>query len=307
MHYWKLCTYLATRRDPIMPLHVTVIVPAFNNQRALDACIQAIYLQSFPLSLIDLIVVDNGSTPALQLPKITSLKARLLKCEKPGSYAARNTGARQATGDILAFTDADCIPDATWIESGINALQQAGMGAIIGGEVKFIDLPTPTAVSLYQAIVGFQQRENIERRSFSATANLFCSRDTFERIGDFNETLLSGGDREWCWRAKRLGMPIIFNQEAIVRTYPRTSLLGAVRQARRVAAGRRHLRSYPDVVPENGVAPHRGRLESAAWILRHPNLGLWGRLKVIGVAVLIRVATQLELIRIRLGGAPERR
>jgi glycosyltransferase involved in cell wall biosynthesis len=290
-----------------MLMRATVIVPAFNNQRALDACVQGIASQSFPLSLIELIVVDNGSTPPLELPEFTSLRMRVLRCQKPGSYAARDTGARQARGDILAFTDADCIPDATWIESGVNALQQAGVGAIIGGEVKFIDPPTPTAVSLYQAIVGFQQRENIEYRSFSATANLFCSRGTFERIGDFNETLLSGGDREWCWRAKRLGIPIIFNQEAIVRTYPRTSLLGAVRQARRVAAGKRHLESYPDVVPENGVAPHRGRLESAAWILRHPNLGLWERLKVVGVAVLIRVATQIELIRIRLGGAPERR
>ena len=213
-----------------------------------------------------------------------------------------------ARGTYLAFTDADCIPDVRWLENGIRALEVGARDVLIGGEVRFLEPARHTAVSLYQTCAGFQQAENISRKGFSATANLFCSRHAFDRIGPFAESLLSGGDREWAWRAARAGIETVFAPDALVATAPRTSLGGALRQARRVAAGRRFLK-------QSGLAegrleslrPHRAPFESFLWILARNELGWFDRLRVLIVACIIKSVTILEAMRLRLGGRAERR
>src|SRR5690606_21992846 len=131
-------------------------------------------------------------------------RTKLVVCRTPGSYAARNEAVKAASGSVLAFTDADCEPAPDWISAGVAELQRLSDSSIVGGEVRFAEPAKRSGTALYQMSVGFQQEENIRDRGFSATANLFCSYATFMRIGPFNELLLSGGDREWAWRARNL-------------------------------------------------------------------------------------------------------
>lgn len=283
-----------------------IVVPVFNDATGLAGLLDALRDQTYPA--FDVIVVDNGSVPPLEPPGNVAVRTRFVRCEKPGSYAARNAGAELADAEVLVFTDADCLPAPDWLDAGVRALREYGPGAVVGGAVEFRDPPRRSGAALYQSIVGFQQRENIEARGFTATANLFCSRETFQMVGPFDEDLLSGGDREWCWRAIACGSSIHYAAGAVVRTQPRTSLAASIRQARRVAAGRSRLRVRPaKAAPPAGLAPHRGALESVGWILRHPDLALMERLRVLCVAIAIRFAAQAELLRIRLGGQAERR
>ena len=288
--------------------YVTVIVPVLNDQAGVVACLKALSRQTYPADLMEVLIVDNGSEPPIDTLEQYSFPVRVVECGTPGSYAARNVGAKLAYGNVLAFTDADCIPQTDWIEAGLRILRKGGNGCLVGGEVIITAPSVRSGVGLYQHLAGFQQRQNIERKGFSVTANLICTREQFSRVGPFDERLLSGGDREWSWRAGRAGLQLIFAEDAIVQTAPRASLKAAIRQTRRVTAGRYLLRSHSlDWTGPVGLQPHRGAMASLTWILRQPEISPWERIKVFGVALVLKATAAFETMRLRLGGNAERR
>jgi glycosyltransferase involved in cell wall biosynthesis len=287
---------------------VSVIIPVFNDQAGLQHCLETLAEQDWPRELLEVIVVDNGSSPPIVLESACADFARIAVCLKTGAYAARNLGISLAHGEVLAFTDADCIPDKNWIRAGVAALYQQKERAVIGGNVILSLSAQPTAIELYQYLTGFMQRENIEHLGFSATANLFVTRAQLAQIGLFDESLLSGGDREWSWRAAYAGFTLTYAGEAIVRTMPRISLKSAIRQARRVIGGREALRQHNlAYVPAAGLKPHRSVFAAAKWILFHPQLSIWNRVKVFSVALLLKIIQILEVVRLKIGLRPERR
>lgn len=287
---------------------VSIIIPVFNDQVGIETCLRFVESTTYSSERYEVIVVDNGSTPALILPVFTGGSVKLVRCGERGSYAARNAGVKVASGDVLAFIDADCWPAMSWLERGVVALAEASTPVVIGGDVLF-DMPSnPSSVALYQGVVGFGQKDNIENRRFSATANLFCTRSIFEQIGSFDERLLSGGDREWCWRATRSGVSVRFAPDAIVYTKPRETLGDAVRQARRVAAGRKYLRekAHP-YIQSDAIKKQRSPMIAFVWIWQQAGLNAWEKARVTIVASIIFVATGLERLRLLLGAQAERR
>jgi glycosyltransferase involved in cell wall biosynthesis len=291
--------------DPRLPF-VSVIIPVFNDQRGIDECISAMDRQSYPAESFEVIVVDNASEVLIRIDAEPAFQPRVIRCELPGSYAARNAGLEVATGDVLAFTDADCIPDAGWISNGVAALG-ADLPCIVGGDVRLRLSSRPSAVELYQGITGFAQRENIEKRGFTVTANLFAPREAFANIGVFDTKLLSGGDLEWSRRATANGYALVFAADAVVETLPRTSLGAAARQVRRVTGGRKALRSDEGGSMREHIGPRRGPLASLRWILGHSELGWWDRLRVLAVATVLYGVRVAERVMLALGRDPERR
>ena len=287
---------------------VSVIVPVFNDQRGIDRCVEALTTQSYPKDRYEVIVVDNNSEPPIRLKSEAGFHTQLTWCGTAGSYSARNKGIDASRGEILAFTDADCIPVREWIESGVAALSEGGGDCLIGGDIQLSAPESGSAAELYQYVSGFPQRANVNERNFAATANVFSYRVHFDRVGLFNTQLLSGGDLEWCLRAAAQGIKLLFSEQAIVVTSPRTSLSAAIRQARRVAGGRVQLRrSSQAVIPSDRTRPHKGPFSAAVWILKQKQLSVSERLRVLFVASLIKVAYMLEVLRLKLGGKPERR
>jgi glycosyltransferase involved in cell wall biosynthesis len=290
------------------PELVSVIIPVFNDVAGIARTIEGIALQSWPEDRIEVIVVDNGSEQPVIFSVQYPFPVRVIRCETPGSYAARNAGAAVAKGEVLVFTDADCIPCESWLERGIASLIMGEGKWAVGGEVLFSSIESPSSVALYQMTTGFGQESNVRDKGFSATANLFCTRAQFDKVGPFDQRLLSGGDREWAWRASTLGISINYQPDAIVYTEPRRTLRDAIRQARRVVAGRAGLRKFEVAhIGDAAVAKQRSALESVRWILSQSELSLWDRTRVLAVAILIRCAVGVERIRLALGAAPERR
>ncbi|WP_417536953.1 glycosyltransferase family 2 protein [Methylophaga sp.] len=290
---------------------LSVIIPVYQDQLGLDRCLVALSKQSgFFMSDLEVIVVDNSPEPTITLPKDLPYKIKLLRCKKKGAYSARNRGVGAATADAFAFLDADCWPDRNWARVGLEALYGSEKGAILGGEVLFEQSIHPTIVESYQALMGFGQKRSIEEFEFSATANLFVSRKIFGRVGLFNEALLSGGDREWSWRARSLGIPLQFIVGAVVWTEPRKSLKAAFVQARRVSGGRIGLEKDAELVATIGldkIQPGRGLVRKSKAILFARDLPVVRRLKVLVVALLIKIVHDFERVRLRLGGDLERR
>jgi len=284
---------------------VAVIIPVFNDREGLHKCLGALTRQVYPADRLEIVVVDNGSSPALAPPEHYPLSVQVVRCETPGSYAARNTGVRAAAASILAFTDADCVPDPEWLAEGVSALLAGKDRNIIGGQVLLIEPSVRSGTALYQHAIGFQQDSNIQHKGFTATANMFCSARQLAAVGPFNEQLLSCGDREWCWRAARGGFTVCFQPRTIVRTMPRIRLRDAVRQARRVSAGRAHLRNENLSRPD-ALARYRTLAQSTVWIASISHLSKWERIRVLVAAAIIRLFAEMENVRLRLGSSAER-
>lgn len=287
---------------------VSIIIPVFNDEAGIARTLEGLSRQSWPIGSIEVIVVDNGSEQPVGLPAEYSFSVQVIRCETPGSYAARNAGVAVAKGEVFAFTDADCIPCEHWLERGAASLIEGKGKWAVGGDVVFTPIDSPTGVALYQMSMGFGQEGNIRDKGFSATANLFCTKAQFEEVGPFDERLLSGGDREWAWRASTHLIGMSYQPDAMVYTAPRSTLRGAIRQARRVVAGRAGLRKFGLAhIGDAAVAKQRSVWESVRWILVNRELGAWGKLRVLSVATLIRGAAGIESVRLALGTKAERR
>lgn len=313
MKHWQNCYALAcpcaeSELSMHSPKLASIIIPVFNDEAGVARTLEGISRQSWPMVGIEVIVVDNGSDDPIRLRTAHPFPVRVIRCEIPGSYAARNAGAAVAKGGVFAFTDADCIPCEHWLERGIASLITGEGQWAVGGEVLFTPIESPTGVALYQIAMGFGQERNIRDKGFSATANLLCTREQFESVGQFDERLLSGGDREWAWRANARQIAIKFQSDAIVHTAPRSTLRGAIRQARRVTAGRAGIRKLGLAhMGDSAVTKQRSSLQSVARILADESLGDWDKIRVLNAAILIRVATALERFRLALGAQAERR
>lgn len=287
-------------------ISVSIIIPVFNDQDGIERCLRCIPFERF--SQIEVIVVDNGSCPPISLASFDNELIKSVVCEKPGSYSARNAGVSVSVGDVLVFIDADCWPESGWLNNGLSAVLSGGGRKIIGGAVSFVLPEKKSAVALYQVITGFDQEDNINNKGFSVTANLFCTKEQFLCVGPFSEDLFSGGDREWCWRAIKKGYTLGYVQAALVYTNPRVSLSAAIRQARRVAAGRKTLEAKGLVhIGSQALAKKRGLFAAVFWILTYKKLSFWDRIRVLFVATLIRIFEGLEKVRLRFSSTMERR
>jgi glycosyltransferase involved in cell wall biosynthesis len=93
---------------------VSVVVPAYNGQEKLDLTLAGLASQTYPQELLEVIVVDNGSEPALRLEGPRPELARLILCDTPGRANARNAGLAASTGDVIHWLDSDVVlaPDA---------------------------------------------------------------------------------------------------------------------------------------------------------------------------------------------------
>ena len=288
---------------------ISIIVPVYNDREGLKKCLDALSTQTIDPQQFEVIVVDNGSETSPEAVVGNYAFAKLFVENTPGSYAARNKGVSKAKGEYLVFLDADCIPENNWLEQGIDELKQNAANTIVGGNVKLIQSSSPSAVELYQCLVGFQQKEHIQERNFTTTATLFIRHAGYYEIGPFEERLLSGGDANWSWRAVKIGFRIVYCPTAIVETLPRRSLRKAVLQVRRVAGGRyqfEQLDLKSDSYNGQRLVPHRSSWQSIVWICKHPDLSLVNRARVLYVAIILKLVQIIERWRLKYGAAAER-
>jgi glycosyltransferase involved in cell wall biosynthesis len=101
---------------------ISVVIPAFNEEANIEKCLHALTAQTFPKERFEVIVVDNGSTDSTVATANrfkTSLALRVVSKAGCNISGVRNHGAALATGEVLAFLDADCIPRPTWLEDSL--------------------------------------------------------------------------------------------------------------------------------------------------------------------------------------------
>ncbi len=216
---------------------VSVIVPVRNDPRLAD-CLTAVARQDYPADLVEVIVADNGSGDDVRAVVAAHPGVRYVAEPAGGSYTARNAAVLRSSGEVLAFTDADCLPDPGWLAGSVRALQDGA--DIVAGHVSVYarDPRRPHPVEAYELVHAFPQRTYVARGGAAVTANMTTTRAAFDRVGPFRTELHSGADIEWTQRANRMGLRTTYGADAVVRHPARDSYAALHGKLRRVIAGR---------------------------------------------------------------------
>ena len=221
------------------PASVSVIIPVFNDAKRLSLCLSALKRQTLDHQKVEIVVVDNGSTDELADILQQFDNVSLIKERRPGSYCARNKGIEESSGEIIAFTDSDCIPSSGWLENGVSELiRDPGLGLVAGKiELMFHHPKRRTFAEIYESVNAFNQKRKVEEYHFGATANVFTRRSVIENVGIFNQDLKSGGDVEWGNRVYSRGYRLGYSDNAVVSHPARRTLKQLFKKTRRVAGG----------------------------------------------------------------------
>ena len=205
-----------------MPPNISVIIPTFNRPCLLRNCLFALEQQTLPPGSFEVIVVDDGSQVPLSLDPAEWLHAftlRVIRQENTGPSGARNRGAEAARGDILAFTDDDCLPIPEWLER-LNVPLSEYPEALAGGTT-YNGLRDNLYSETSQLIVTMVY-EHFNRGArgayFLASNNIACRRDAYLSCGGFDTAFPVAGaeDREFCDRWRMLHRPLLWISGALV-------------------------------------------------------------------------------------------
>ncbi|BAY25114.1 glycosyl transferase, group 2 family protein [Calothrix sp. NIES-2100] len=293
---------------------VSIIIPVFNDSERLKLCLQALENQTYPHNMYEVIVVDNASDEDTKSIVEKFNQAVFTEEVKTGSYAARNKGISLAKGEILAFTDSDCIPASDWIENGVKSLLSTPNCGLVAGRIDFFfqNPEQPTPVELYETFaLPFNQDLNVEDRHYGVTANLFTFKHVIDSIGSFNHQLKSGGDREWGERVFAAGYKQIYANDAYVAHPARHSFSQLRKRVTRLTGGK----------VDRLMIQKPSRMEIAADILdsfkppfrtvylawKHEKChSIYQKIQCISVLYLVRYIAALEKVRLYLGGSSDR-
>lgn len=201
-------------------IHFTVIIPTYNRIEKLAQCLLALSEQDYPNHLLDVIVVDDGGSTDLENTiekNRAALTVTLLKQNNSGPAAARNLGAAQAKGDILAFTDDDCLPARDWLTILATRFLDTSISVVGGRTINGLQHNIFAAVS--QLIVHMVYRyynQDVESACFFASNNLAIRKADFDKIAGFNVRFKTSEDRELCDRCLFLGMRLVYEHQAVI-------------------------------------------------------------------------------------------
>jgi len=256
-------------------MRVSVVVPAHESASTLGRTLSALTAQELT-EPYEVIVVDDGSTDAgAEIAERAGPLVRLIRQSRSGAAEARNRGTREARGDVVAFTDADCFPTPRWLAAGLRALQRADL---VQGAVR----PPPDV-----RLAPFDRTLMVVGESgLYESANLFVSRDLFERVGGFRAPVAARADRPlgedvaFGWRARRSGARTAYAPEAVVHhaVFPR--------RRREYVAERRRLGHFAAIAAE--VPELRKSFMFGRWFLSRRTAAFDAALVGLGVAALSR-------------------
>lgn len=230
-------------------IETSIIIPVYNDPDGIRKALDQLVIQFYPNNSYEIIVGDNGSTDSTSqviqdyCERYPDMVRMVIEDKIQSSYAARNKGIEIARGEILAFTDSDCIPEINWLFEGVKALRKndASCG---GGRISFFfKSDIPNIYEHFDSGRKLNQEAFVKKSGFAATANFFIQSEMLERYGLFRPDLISGGDYEFGRRLTSRGVKMIYIPNAIVKHPARTTLRGILTKSRRIAEGEKQLQN----------------------------------------------------------------
>lgn len=189
-------------------------MPFFKSQETIGPCAESLLTQDGMDSDYEVIFVDNRSPDDSAAIVRRYDGITVLEESTPGAYAARNTGIRHAAGSIIAFTDADCTVDRTWLKAVVDGMGDPHVGVLLG------HCRYPETSSRWLSWLAAYENAKTEyvlthrnpAHRFAYCNNMAVRADLFDDLGPFLEWQRAG-DSEWVHRmaARRPEMKVLFH------------------------------------------------------------------------------------------------
>lgn len=258
---------------------VSVVVPIYNGEKDLPDLLDCLRQQTYPTEQVEYLLVDNNSRDRTSelLKNATEANSNqyqikiqpLNQNQIQSSYAARNTGIAAATGQIIAFTDADCRPQPNWLAQLVQPFIDEAIG-IVAGEIEA--LPSTNILEQYADTQETLSQKHTLAHSFcpyGQTANLAIRGCIFETVGLFRPYLTTGGDADICWRILRAtDWQLKFAPLAVVQHRHRSTLRQLKSQWRRYGESNRYLHELHGIELMREPTPREYIYRLSRWLLK---------------------------------------
>lgn len=169
------------RPETVARRTISTIVPAYNCEATVGACIESLLAQARAPD--EIVVVDDASTDNTAAV-VATYPVRLVRLARNGGPGvARNEGAKATSGDILAFTDSDCVAPPDWLVRLEREFDDEGIVAVTGG---YAGTSAPGFLPLLQHLVLRERQAALpDEIASTITSNFACRRRAFEAVGGF--------------------------------------------------------------------------------------------------------------------------
>ena len=235
---------------------VSVVIPHYNDAEALERVVAAVRAQDYA-GEAEIIVADDGST---EPPAIEGV--RVVRQEDKGfrAAAARNLGADAARGEVLAFLDADTVPEPGYLSAVVPHIVGDARAVVVGARRTGAEDTEPQwLIDAWSATANLRDADHSSWR-YIISAVLTCSREFFDAVGGFDGTLVGYGGEDWefGFRAWNAGASFVHEPAAVAhhaeedfgKRYDDPAAATAVKNAESLALARRvtHPLARPDGV-----------------------------------------------------------
>jgi len=225
---------------------ISIIIPAKNEEKLLQDCITSLHALDYPKEKYEIIIVDGLSTDHT-VDIASDMGATVLRNEKQTVSPGRNLGFAHAKGDLIAFTDADCIVDTLWLTNCVNYFEQDEKVGCVGGPNL-----TPESESNFGKAVGFvfdqpifaagsihaRELKEVKEVSSIPGCNAIYKQTVLQQVMPLDESMLTGDDTLLNREILDLGYKLLYTPDVKVLHYRRPTPKRLWKQFYRYAIGR---------------------------------------------------------------------
>ncbi len=244
-----------------MQPRVTIAMPAYNEERYIEACIASVQAQDYPRDLIEILVADGRSTDRTReiLARLTEADPRIRMIDNPARLQAAGLGllVKQATGDIFVRMDVHCEYAPDYVTKCVEALERTGADNVGGAQrakaKTFFQQALCAALASPLGVGGAKYR-SAEAEGFVDTVFLGAfRRRVFETVGLWDPGAITNEDAELNQRILDSGGQIYLSRDIVVHYFPRDSFSTLAKQYYKYGRGRARtllkLGSFPNLRP----------------------------------------------------------
>jgi len=204
---------------------VSVIVPVYNAETTVEECIHSLLGLNYPKDNLELIFVNNDSTDrTINILNRYDQEIKILYEKKRGPAAARNKGLSSARGDIIAFTDSDCVVDTDWLRNIVSPLQDQSIGTV-GGKI-LAKRPSNKIEEFGEKIHDHHKAINEFKPSYVITVNWASRLSVLKKVGFFDEGFMRCEDVDLSFRIFHSAYKLVYNPDAVVFHWNEKTLSG---------------------------------------------------------------------------------
>ena len=258
-----------------MRIKISVVIPTYNGAKTIEKCLEAAFASKY--GNFEVIVVDDCSQDN-SVELIKRFPCKLVRLEhRSGASKARNAGAEESSGEIIFFTDSDCLLQPDTLSIIDQTFTSTGPDVITGGTYTLMPYDEKF-FSIFQSVfVNYSETGKPDNPDYIAAHAMIISSDQFKKSGGFPEVFLPIiEDVEFSHRLRRSGLRLRINPEIQVQHIFNFSLSGSLRNAfKKTKYWVIYSRGNKDLLTDSGSASFELKFNVVSYCINALLIVLW--------------------------------